>query len=370
MAATLTMKGRAPAGLSKTRKGGPARTSGQTVEALHLQNCPIHQLDGINALRKRRGALTFRIGHTEIQIAGRLEPAANDDSAQVRFETSIGSGRLTLPGALLQRWLQEADSEADHELMNPEYQALLLEAVLAGEIEWLEEKLRCTIELTDAGSRPNPGEASSLSIVWKEPNGGNAGIVEFDDVRLARDVGTLLDSFASRSSLAAPDIPVPMRLIYGVASVSVSDLEGLERGDVILFPMDDNGSPRSCCLIGGLRVAPMARTLSGWQLSGEFLPLRGSEWDFNMTDENTDADEASEDADFAELPILLVFEAGRTSMPLNEVRRLGAGSLVPLNAPADASVTIYASGKRVGRGELVRLGDGLGVRIVNIFDNG
>lgn len=289
---------------------------------------------------------------------------------RVRFETSLGAGVLSLPGPLLQEWLAEADPALDRHTVSPENQALLLEARFASELDWLEEALGCRIELTQAGGAGFEMD-SALSLYWKESEGDRGGMVAFEDVRLAEAVGTLLDSVAVPSSLASSEVPIPLRLIHGVTSLTYAELDDLGPGDVILFPIPLDGSTGSCCLIAGQRVAPMERTLSGWRLSGDFHPLAGSKWDFDMIGENSDdLDETSEDATLSDLPITLVFEAGRISMPLDEVRRLGAGSLIPLNAPADAGVTIHASGKRVGRGELVRLGEGLGIRVASIFNDG
>ncbi|NKW11092.1 hypothetical protein HGG76_25555 [Ochrobactrum tritici] len=51
------------------------------------------------------------------------------------------------------------------------------------------------------------------------------------------------------------------------------------------------------------------------------------------------------------------------------MQRLDTGSLIPLDAPVDSGVAIFANGKRVGHGELIKLGEKLGIRVVNIFDN-
>ncbi|TIT71772.1 MAG: hypothetical protein E5W57_30945, partial [Mesorhizobium sp.] len=58
-----------------------------------------------------------------------------------------------------------------------------------------------------------------------------------------------------------------------------------------------------------------------------------------------------------------------TAMPLGEVRQLAPGAIVPLADVAEATVDILGNGRRVGRGEIVRIGESLGVRIVRMFDN-
>ncbi|TJV03500.1 MAG: hypothetical protein E5Y18_27345, partial [Mesorhizobium sp.] len=55
--------------------------------------------------------------------------------------------------------------------------------------------------------------------------------------------------------------------------------------------------------------------------------------------------------------------------PLGEVRQLAPGAIVPLANVTKETVDIIANGKRVGRGEIVRIGESLGVRIARMFDN-
>ena len=73
-------------------------------------------------------------------------------------------------------------------------------------------------------------------------------------------------------------------------------------------------------------------------------------------------DEASIDS----LPVRLVFEVGRREMSLDELRDLGVGASIALEKPASSVVDILANGRRVGAGEMVLIGDQLGVRITRL----
>ncbi|TIW52218.1 MAG: YscQ/HrcQ family type III secretion apparatus protein, partial [Mesorhizobium sp.] len=81
------------------------------------------------------------------------------------------------------------------------------------------------------------------------------------------------------------------------------------------------------------------------------------------------AGQTLEESTLDELPVALAFEIGRTAMPLGEVRQLAPGAVVALADVTEANVDIIANGKRVGRGEIVRIGESLGVRILRMFDN-
>jgi len=63
------------------------------------------------------------------------------------------------------------------------------------------------------------------------------------------------------------------------------------------------------------------------------------------------------------------FEVGRLELSLGDVRQMAPGTVLPLSRPFDEALDIMASGRRIGRGEIVRIGDSLGVRIIRLFDN-
>jgi type III secretion protein Q len=365
----LASKRRAAGAMPRKGLTGAAPKKAGRVETLSLPAVSKQHIDGINALCRRRGPVAFAIQGHEFHV-GAADGAAVDQGAHVVLKTAHGPARFFVPRALLAAWLQEADPEADLDAMQPAQQALLLEALFSAELDWLEQKLESIIEVTEVAQKADKRGSSPFRVAWTVSGEGHRGTLSFDDAGLAHALAALLDEAADSASLAAPTAPVPIRILYGAAVVMLGELEELERGDVIL--LSDNGyhAARACCLIGEKRAAPIVPLDDGWRLGSRFISLTGSEWDFNMaTNHKVDADEGEENAGLADLPVTLVFEAGRTAMALDEVQRLDAGSLIPLNAPLDGGVTIFASGKRVGRGELVKLGDGLGVRVLNIFAN-
>lgn len=77
-------------------------------------------------------------------------------------------------------------------------------------------------------------------------------------------------------------------------------------------------------------------------------------------------DEMPSDAILEELPVRLVFEAGRVEVTLAELETIGSGWVFPLGRGVDGPVDILANGRRFGTGELVRIGETLGVRVLRI----
>jgi type III secretion protein Q len=76
------------------------------------------------------------------------------------------------------------------------------------------------------------------------------------------------------------------------------------------------------------------------------------------------------DNEFDGLPVRVLFEVGRLELSLGEINRLDVGTLLPLAGGADNAVDIVVSGKRIGRGALIKIGENVGVRITRLFDHG
>ncbi|MCC5832923.1 MAG: type III secretion system cytoplasmic ring protein SctQ [Chlamydiales bacterium] len=67
-----------------------------------------------------------------------------------------------------------------------------------------------------------------------------------------------------------------------------------------------------------------------------------------------------------ELPIQLTVEVGRLRMTAKELMTLAPGNLLEVNVAPEQGVDLVINGKKVGRGELIRIGETLGVRILSL----
>ena len=68
------------------------------------------------------------------------------------------------------------------------------------------------------------------------------------------------------------------------------------------------------------------------------------------------------------LPISI--ELGRTSMSVQEILRLGRGSVIQLDRLAGEPIDIFVGDRRFAEGEVVVLGEHFGVRVTRILTRG
>ena len=67
-----------------------------------------------------------------------------------------------------------------------------------------------------------------------------------------------------------------------------------------------------------------------------------------------------------EVPLTLTVEVTRLNMNLDKVLQLSVGNLIELPVRPEQGVHLVLNGKRVAQGELVKIGEMLGVKILHI----
>lgn len=68
-----------------------------------------------------------------------------------------------------------------------------------------------------------------------------------------------------------------------------------------------------------------------------------------------------------DLSLPISIELGRTSMTVQEILRLGRGSVVQLDRLAGEPIDVYVGDRRFAEGEVVLLGETFGVRVTRIL---
>lgn len=75
-----------------------------------------------------------------------------------------------------------------------------------------------------------------------------------------------------------------------------------------------------------------------------------------------------EDLEFIlDIPLEVTVELGRTKMIINELLKLGQGSVIELTKTAGETLEILANQKLIARGEVVSINENYGVRITEII---
>lgn len=354
---------------SKPAKRAAARSS--VGDLLTLESVAPVDVGALNAFYRRRAPAEITIAGKAMAIAT-VWPApnlANERLCTIALTVGDAVVNLRLPLSVVERGLARADELLDVRRLAPAHAALLLEATFEDDLAWIEGRLGERIAITSIA----PGDAVSgetpFALVLTGKDEAIDCVLHADDAGLAARIGRLLDELGKARPPIPAGFPLPVHLRRGPLAITLGELRSLQPDDVVLFR--DAEEERMAALVIAERLyAPVALTADGPQLLAAPTAIAGSNWEWTMN-ENTPppAGRTLEESTLDELPVALAFEIGRTAMPVGEIRQLAPGSVVALADVTEASVDIIANGKRVGRGEIVRIGESLGVRIVRMFDN-
>lgn len=167
---------------------------------------------------------------------------------------------------------------------------------------------------------------------------------------------------------------VPGRLALGTKTMRIATLRSLRAGDVVLRALDPRvsdwlatrdrtteihalwGTPGAPGIRVPVRVGTNTMTLTGEPTM--------TEAEMDIPSEQPE-DQAAFDVSGLGLPIR--FEVDTVAMPVSQLTALRPGYVVELAVPlADARIRMSAHGQTIGFGELVTVGEHLGVRILEM----
>lgn len=167
------------------------------------------------------------------------------------------------------------------------------------------------------------------------------------------------------------ELPAAVSLRLRIEPLPFADWSSLRPGDVIVVGRRSR-LPAVEAQASGL-AWPLAADPGGWRIAGapRHLPNRVAQEAPSMNEYATPAADASDanatdpDTLARQLPVDVAFEIGRSELRVGELSALQPGYVFPLAGPLEgANVTIRANGQAVGHGEVVAVGDTLGVRLL------
>ncbi|MBS3647171.1 type III secretion system cytoplasmic ring protein SctQ [Pseudaminobacter sp. 19-2017] len=372
----------APPSLTDVQLRGPKSTQHQRTrlsrtafewEPLELERVSLQDLEAPNAYYGCRPAIRFELGGIAVTATAkwRLDEAlAWDTAVIVAFGDAEAS--LHVNRSLLVSMLARQNLVADLDQLNPAHAALLIEALVAQELTDFEDRLGRPVELKAVAFEPSSAaDAARFQLVLHHADGTPMGLLRFESEDIALALARLLDAFAQGLAPEAVDPLLSLRICRGAVRITLAELDNLVPGDVVVIDDTPEQSVSAMIELSGLLAAPVEFAGSGVRLRDRLRRLQGSRWEWMMSSGQMQSfGEQPEDLDVSDLPVTLVFEAGRATLSVEQVRKLAPGAILPLPDAAADSINIISGGKRIGQGELVEIGESLGVRVRRVFTNG
>ena len=388
-------------------------------------SCPLFPLEKVSeGLQKKLGISDFQLLISQCQL---LEP--DDFITPFGINPELLSFQLApLPGYLT--WILSAESVAqitslalsqeetkglsDPRLQQGFYQFILLEA--AEIIESLHTYPDIHIQWLDKKELPkSPSLSIDLSIKIKETSFLGRLIIS-PDFHTAFSEHFSTSSFAYTETPSFTKIDLPLSLEIGNCLLSQSDFTNLQLGDLLILdrcsfdPATDRGTAilslaeKPCFIVkikkNGLKILDYAvyhgdaNTMDEEFISDSFedeTPLPNLEETEKKTEEKTSLPNAEEVEKEIEtlsseeikpsqtpppevltsplkIPFPIVVEVDRIKMSLEKLLQLTPGNIIEMTVRPNQGVYLTVHGKKIARGELVKIGEVLGVKILETGD--
>ncbi|MEM8797496.1 MAG: FliM/FliN family flagellar motor switch protein [Pseudomonadota bacterium] len=346
----------------------PCDPNMQALKRARFTKLPPAQLKCLNILCARRTPICYQ--DTELAIAftptfkSGPGPAPGDTSLS-GFSVEIGDEKVSvhLPAATLKALLKFHEIEQDP-----------AELTLGPIIEFILE--RALIDLETVFGVPIkiwPVETSETLPDVRLTSGVELNNDIFD-VQLGcsdRFLARMTERIAGieTSPCVVSQALLPISITTRPLPLKLRELRALKTGDAIVFHDSPDGLRKlHCCLVDGhfydaVRDGHRIKAEGGLQQRR----VKGDEEMVMAISTKTDVlqgpDESVED-----VLIDLSFEIGRHRLSIGNLQQLAAGFIFEMDDAPGNDVAILAGGKKIGEGELVEIGNTLGVRTVKIFD--
>ncbi|WP_337690220.1 type III secretion system cytoplasmic ring protein SctQ [Mycetohabitans sp. B46] len=173
-------------------------------------------------------------------------------------------------------------------------------------------------------------------------------------------------------------VRLPGRLIVGFRTLTISALDRIAAGDVVLRAawsdvstlVTQDATPIHATAAWGtpglLRIHAKVE-ISGRQFTILQDPYMTDDVDTSPGNETLTSDTRDEVINVGELELPIQLEIDTIALPLSEIYALRAGYVLELTNPVESvQVKLVAHGRTIGYAELVSVGDHLGVRILRM----
>jgi type III secretion protein Q len=341
--------------------------------------CEPSDLAVLNACSVRRTPFKASVEGLPIDIdlspAYMTEPVpADGDCFEASCTWGQASAKATVAYATMRRLLDRIQPGLSDDPPDEPTLSMLVELALAPLFEKIETATGTSLRLQSSSRRASrdlttPDPESRRLVFHGALDGAPFELALELDVSALEDFAKLLQHAApARLPLAETLVPVVAILYAGAVRLPLRTLQDLHHGDVLIpdeFPFERG----EAALTFGHRYRAIARLEETGARVRSALQHSKSIQEINAM-EGEGAPRVVGTDDLGDLEIQLTFELGRQTVELEQLRTIAPGYVFPLGRSPNDPVDIVANGRRIGRGEIVRVGDGLGVRLIRLFDHG
>lgn len=338
-----------------------------TPAPLSVSTLPHHDADTLilhNALHRARQPLIFDWHGRSASVY--LLPETRDVVADMTVAVRLGNEFLALSanGRAFEALSEHPDSQRPLEDVDAELAAIWLEAAWLEWLEPLEATLGVDIRVQPADPKVHPGNLINLTLAF-ELDGETHPLGVSLSVSAVKRLLPLFDRYLPTRRAMANGVTVILNLTAGTQTLTLGEWRSLRLGDVVMLESfgSSDGFTGAALSVGDRFGCSVSLGVSSVCLKGPLAPLTLSQVSNPPLEESLMSEPPVDNPCLDDLPVRLTCELGKLEMSLGELRELGEGSVLPMERRPEQAVDLIVNGRRMGRGRLVMIGDGIGVQI-------
>lgn len=377
--------------------------AGPEIPALPI--IPPSAVPVLNAMSRPRGAFTLPLGQHSLTCHLDRRPITNEAALSLGLTLGDMPARLRLDASAVEILSSSLSLQRPLTGCPTDIAALWLEYALLEWLEPLESALGDSIRLQgDDALQGNHTEVSDdalpIQLSLNLTDGHRQGKLSLlMSQRFAEALQPWFDETCPVAPRPCSSVVWPVQGIAGHQTLTLAELRDLAPGDVVMLDSPVINGPgldtpnlnpdslrqASAVLVGDHLMASAQVHRDGVRLLSRLHPLTQGDLAMappaNDNDNNNNAQPqtgstavdrtaagrmTADSTGLDQLPLRLVCEFGRLELSLGELRELDQGSVLPLSRPEDEAVDLVVNGRILGKGRVVKIGDGLGVQIVRL----
>jgi type III secretion protein Q len=288
-----------------------------------------------------------------------------DQSAELVIEARLGRHSISI-GLASAAFLELLDGE-NAALLPPQIKCALLESYLDNAVWTFEQAGGLLISITAITHSPIelPDRGCNLFFEVQREGGRSAtsGYLSLDVQGLACLASILKHQDHPLTWDQIGHLRIPVGFVLGSTRLRLSQINSLAGDDIVVLDSITTQSSQAL----SMRIDVAKRPFWLAKQTGNHLVVE-KRLEHVMEDNEKEAMRENADiADLEDIELELVFELGRMSMSLAEVRRIGPGYIFDLAGALPKPIAISINGGHIGSGELVKIDNRLGVRLTQYF---
>lgn len=352
------------------KKNNFSRTNAQKSWSDAFNAFPLlakNQLPWLNALSQRTANINLAIENRTYQF--RLLPFSADHngaSDRVSFVARISAAQNKFRVALHDHCCLSFLGISELGRRPSDIVSAIIEFHLDPLLSSIEHRAGCRIKIEDIQIEPKKLPACDCEVLFSlvDLQTGLRGIGSFllDLASLQWLSGVFSDNLPIISIREYQDLPVRAGVIGARCKLTLDEINSLGIGDVLLLETTSDRAKNNLVTLK-VQGQPMWECI---KQDGNLVVV--SYVEDKMAEDKKDGNAArQENTDLDSLEMDIEFELESIKMSLRELKSVQEGYVFDLEKKFEKYILVYANGRPIARGQIVRLGKRLGVRVLELL---